>query len=214
MNLATAIRLYAQAAGTASEGSSLTHPPGLITDTPKVRDIARRRLVKTNPDVDAKANPETQSDNSAFVGKPYRVMDKSYGHLISEHNSESSARHAASARPYSVVVGPNTTNSFQLQSNPAARNAARNKLLRSNPDLDCGGPGSGRRPEILDSVRRFMQNRTRVQSRNDSQILRGLGYKHQRSVKEGNVQADLYKHSLTGRNILLHRSGAWSSQKG
>lgn len=51
MNLKSTIAIHAVAGG----DSWLVHPPGLITDTPKVRDMARRRLVKTNPDVDANA---------------------------------------------------------------------------------------------------------------------------------------------------------------
>ena len=47
MKLNDTIGLYA------GGDSWLVHPPGLITDTPKVRDIARRRMVKTNPDIDA-----------------------------------------------------------------------------------------------------------------------------------------------------------------
>jgi len=129
MNLSTAIKLYATAAGTGSEGSSLINLPGDPNNDIRVKDIARRRLVRTNPDVDA-GNPDTQSDNAAFVGKPWRVQDISYGHLISEHDSEASAQHAAQARPYSKVVGPNTTDSFQLQSNPKVRDMVRRKLKR------------------------------------------------------------------------------------
>jgi hypothetical protein len=132
MNLATAIKLYA-AAGTGSEGSSLINV-GRVNDEangPQVKDISRQRLVKSNPDVDgAKDSPDSQSDNAAMVGKPYRVVDKSYGHVVSEWDTEEEAKHAALGRPYSIVVGPNTTDSFQLQSNQKVRDMARRKLLR------------------------------------------------------------------------------------
>jgi hypothetical protein len=122
MNLATAIALYA-------DGSSLinSNPDEDI----RVKDRARRRLSKSNPDVDgAKDSPDTQSDNAAMVGKKYRVVDQSYGHVVSEHDSTASAKRAALARPYSKVVGPNTTDSFQLQSNPKVRDMVRQKHLR------------------------------------------------------------------------------------
>jgi hypothetical protein len=101
MNLATAIALYCTAAGTGSEGSSVVNP-NWANDL-QVRDIARRRLVKTNPDVDANS-PDSQADNAAFTGKKYRVQDKSYGQYISEHDSTESAEKAATARPYSRVL--------------------------------------------------------------------------------------------------------------
>lgn len=131
MNLATAIKLYATAAGTSSEGSNLVSPN--IGNDLRVKDIARHRQVKTNPDVDgAKLSPDSQTDNAAFVGKKYRVVDHpGYGHVISEHDSSASARHAAQTRPYSIVVGPNTTDSFQLQSNQKVRDMVRKKLART-----------------------------------------------------------------------------------
>jgi hypothetical protein len=101
VNLATAIALYATAAGTGSEGSSLVN--NNAGNDLRVKDIARRRLVKTNPDVDANS-PDSQTDNAAFTGKKYRVQDKTYGHYISEHDSTESAETAATARPYSRVL--------------------------------------------------------------------------------------------------------------
>lgn len=77
-------------------------------------------------------SPDSQTDNAAFTGKPYRVVDISYGHVISEHGTSSSARHAASARPYSRVVGPNTTDSFQLQSNQKVRDMVRKKYRKNH----------------------------------------------------------------------------------
>ena len=101
MNLKSTISLYAVAGG----DSSLVHPPGLVTDTPKVRDMARKRLVKTNPDVDAaKYKEKSQTDENAFTGKKFRVQDTKYGHMISEHEDEDDARHAALTRPYSRVL--------------------------------------------------------------------------------------------------------------
>src|ERR1039458_9015660 len=50
MKLNSTIDLYEICA---AGDSWLVHPPGLVTDTPQVRDMARRRLVKTSPDVDA-----------------------------------------------------------------------------------------------------------------------------------------------------------------
>lgn len=49
MNLKTAMSLYAGQSG----GSSLVDSPDTVTDTPKVRDMARRRLSKSNPDIDS-----------------------------------------------------------------------------------------------------------------------------------------------------------------
>jgi hypothetical protein len=126
MNLATTIALYATAAGTGSEGSSLTMRPGDPNNGPEVRDIVRQRLAKNNPtDVDA-GNPDQQSDNAAFVGKKYRVQDKQYGHLISEHDSSTSAETAATARPYSRVL-----RHTDWQQTQTSRNAARRKLKKN-----------------------------------------------------------------------------------
>ena len=127
MNLKSTIALH----GTGE--TWLNHPPGLITDTPKVRDIARRRLVRTNPDVDAakvtyKEKPQT--DENAFIGKKLRVQDTKYGHLISEHDNESSAKQAMLARPYSRILRhrePNQTAEF--------RNKTRKKVVNTNPDI-------------------------------------------------------------------------------
>jgi len=131
------------------------------------------------------SSPDVQTDNAAFVGKKYRVIDHpGYGHVISEHDSTASAKHAALARPYSIVVGPNTTDSFQLQSNQKVRDMVRKKAIQG------GGPGSGRH----------------------KQILTALGYKYQGQVKQGNIKADLYRHSVSHRQTLVHSSGAWSTK--
>lgn len=124
MKLDTAIKLYATAAGTGSEGSSLVSPN--IGNDIRVKDIARQRLVKTNPDVDAES-PDTQSDNAAFAGKKYRVQDTHYGQYVSEHDSTESAQHAAQARPYSRVL--KHTEWSQTQK---SRDMARAKLARKH----------------------------------------------------------------------------------
>src|SRR5208282_1004958 len=67
----------------------------------------------------------------------------------------------------------------------------RKKLARDS-EINAGGPGSGRHKEILT----------------------GLGYKFQGHVKEGKVQADLYRHPISTRQVLVHGSGAWSTKKG
>ena len=100
MKLATAIVLYANA----GYGSSLIDLPGDPNETLEAKDRVRRRLVKTNPDVDAALSPDSQTDNAGFVGKKYRVQDVSYGQYVSEHDSTESANHAANARPYSRVL--------------------------------------------------------------------------------------------------------------
>lgn len=77
MKLKSTIDLFAVAGG----DSYLNHPPGLITDTPKVRDIARKRLVKTNPDVDA-GGPGSGRRSTGLSKKErektYRKSDKAY----------------------------------------------------------------------------------------------------------------------------------------
>ena|ERR1039458_1212921 len=109
----------------------LNHPPGLVTDTPQVRDIARKRLVKTNPDVDAAQYKEkSQTDEAAFIGKKFRTQDTKYGHLLNEYDSSAEATKASLARPYTRVLRhqePNNTASN--------RNKTRKKLVRTNPDI-------------------------------------------------------------------------------
>jgi hypothetical protein len=125
MNLATTIALYC-------DGSSLVNSNP--DEDRRVIDRARRRLVKTNPDVDAnmvKLSPDSQTDNAGFTGKKYRVVDISYGHNVSEHDSTASAEYAAQGRPYSKVIGRTTTDGFQLTSNQKVRDMVRNKLKRS-----------------------------------------------------------------------------------
>lgn len=100
MKIDTAIILYAMESNQSQSGSSIVNLPDKLV-TPKLRDVVRKRLVKTNPDVDAGI---TESDNAAFVGKKYRVQDTHYGHLISEHDNEASAEKAANARPFSRVL--------------------------------------------------------------------------------------------------------------
>jgi hypothetical protein len=100
MNIKSTIELFAGQSG----GSSLL--PRRIEDTPAVRDIARKRLVRpfASPDVDAQHYKEgSQKDNATF-SKKYRVVDTKYGHEISEHDSSEEAHRAALARPYSKVM--------------------------------------------------------------------------------------------------------------
>ena len=117
--------IYATAAGGQTEGSDLVN----INETPDVRDKVRERLVKTNPDVDAHADQQT--DSAAFLGKKYVVQDTKYGHYISEHDNSDSASTAEDARPYSRVIQPP-----ELQSLPQIRDKVRKKLMTRNPDVD------------------------------------------------------------------------------
>lgn len=127
MKLNSTISLY----GGQSGGSSLINTPGNATDTPAVRDIARKRMVKTNPDVDAaKYKEKSQTDENVFTGKKLRVQDIKYGHLISEHDNESSATTAMLARPYSRILRQEEPN--QSSKN---RNKTRKKLVNTNPDI-------------------------------------------------------------------------------
>lgn len=127
MRLKDTLSLY----GVAGGDSYMNHPPGLITDTPKVRDIARKRLVKTNPDVDAaKYKEDSQTDENAFVGKKFKVQDTKYGHYTSEHDDKKTADIASLARPYSrVLTQPEPS---QVQKN---RDKTRKKLVEGNPDV-------------------------------------------------------------------------------
>ena len=128
------IALYATAAGGQSGGSSLINYPGSPADKanePGVRDVARRRLVKTNPDVDAMSTNETQqTDAAGFVGKKYLVQDTKYQHLVSEHDSSASAGLAEQARPYSRVIKTDWKNTQK------ARNASIKKTAKVNPDVE------------------------------------------------------------------------------
>ena len=121
MKIDSTIRLYG------AGDSWLVHPPGLITDTPAVRDIARRRLVKTNPDIDASAL--SQKDNAAFIGKKYRTQDLKYGHLVGEFDSSGEAQKASLARPYTRVLRHEEPNQSQK-----TRNKTRKKAIQTNPD--------------------------------------------------------------------------------
>jgi DNA-directed RNA polymerase subunit RPC12/RpoP len=163
MKLGSTIDLYA------AGDSWLVHPPGLKTDTPVVRDMARRRLVRTNPDVDsaavkcprcgstkyglmptdfetakcskcgknfpaksidaAKYKEKPQTDNAAFIGKRLKVQDIKYGHIISEHDNDSSATQAMLARPYSRIL-----RHPEPQFDPKNRAKTRKKLVTKNPD--------------------------------------------------------------------------------
>ncbi len=128
--LETSMVLYATAAGTQSGGSSLINKPGAIADSPAVRDEARHRLVKTNPDIDAmKLNETQQKDNAAFTGKRLIVQDTKYGHFVSEHDSSSSASLAEQARPYSRILRNPEPHNLQK-----SRDMSTKKLAKSNPD--------------------------------------------------------------------------------
>jgi len=121
MKLDTAIKLFAMDQNQSQSGSSIINLPDKLT-TPKLRDVARRRLVKTNPDIDAETQ---QADNAAFTGKKYRVQDTHYGHLISEHDDEASAKKAANARPFSRVISQP-----EWQHTQRVRDMVRKKVVR------------------------------------------------------------------------------------
>lgn len=133
MNLWSTIRCFTS--GTQSDGSSLTHPPHLITDTPAVRDIVRKRLVHHQlvllPDDVSGNNADQQSDNSSFVGKPYRTQDTKYGHLINEYDSSEAAHRSALARPYTRVLHHPEPGKSQLD-----RDAKRKQVVEHNPDTE------------------------------------------------------------------------------
>ena len=128
-NLKTTMDLYATAAGTQSGGSSLINKPGAVADSPAVRDLARHRLVKTNPDIDGQ-NETQQKDNAAFTGKRLVVQDTKYGHFVSEHDSSGSASLAQQARPYSRILRNPEPHNLQK-----SRDMSINKAAKSNPDI-------------------------------------------------------------------------------
>jgi hypothetical protein len=72
MKLDTAIQLYA-AAGTASEGSSVVSPN--YANDMRVKDTARRRLVKTNPDIDSKGGKSTWKRRNKKYSRKYPLKD-------------------------------------------------------------------------------------------------------------------------------------------
>lgn len=101
MNIKSTLEIFAGQSG----GSSLL--PRRIEDTPAVRDIARKRLVRpfASPDVDAQYyKEESQKDNAAFIGKPFRTVDTKYGHYLGEYDTEEEANKAAMVRPYTKVL--------------------------------------------------------------------------------------------------------------
>jgi hypothetical protein len=130
-NLKTTMDLYATAAGTQSGGSSLINKPGAVADSPVVRSLSRKRLVRTNPDIDAEmsTNETQQTDSAGFTGKRLKVVDTKYGHYVSEHDSSSSAQQAKDARPYSKVIRAPDWNNLQR-----VRNINRTKALVENED--------------------------------------------------------------------------------
>lgn len=72
-----------------------------------------------------------QTDSSSLVGRKYQVVDTKYGHVISEHDNPEEAETAARARPWSKVVSyPNPANTQK------ARDMARQRLVKTNPDVD------------------------------------------------------------------------------
>lgn len=71
-----------------------------------------------------------QTDAAGMVGKKHRVQDTHYQNIISEHDSTSSAAHAALARPYSRVLKHKIPNQTQK-----SRNAAIKKMKEENPDV-------------------------------------------------------------------------------
>jgi hypothetical protein len=64
-------------------------------------------------------------------GQKWYVVDKGYGHVISEHESEEEAKKASLARPYSKVL----SNPEQIDT-PEIRDIARKRMVRHNPDVD------------------------------------------------------------------------------
>lgn len=78
-----------------------------------------------------KAAAGGQTDSSSLIGRKYQVVDTKYGHVISEHDDPDEAEHAAQARPYSKVLShPNPAMT------PEVRDIARQRLVKTNPDVD------------------------------------------------------------------------------
>ena len=72
-----------------------------------------------------------QTDSSSFVGRKYTVVDTHYGHPISEWDDPDSAEKAATGRPYSKVLSRPLP-----QFTPKVRDMARQRLVKTNPDVD------------------------------------------------------------------------------
>ena len=75
-----------------------------------------------------------QTDSSSFVGRKYYVQDNpavGYGHVISEHDNPEDAERAMLARPNSKV-----TSRPLPQFTPEVRDRARQRLVKTNPDVD------------------------------------------------------------------------------
>lgn len=71
-----------------------------------------------------------QKDNAAMVGKPWRVVDQGYGHVISEWDTEEQANNAMMARPDSKVI-----RNVQLDQTQSNRDAVLEHSQNNNPDI-------------------------------------------------------------------------------
>lgn len=74
----------------------------------------------------------SQTDSSSLVGRKYKVVDTKYGHIIGEYDFPEDAERAAQARPYSRVI----TSEPSIVQTPAVRDIARQRLVKTNPDID------------------------------------------------------------------------------
>lgn len=77
------------------------------------------------------ANATPQKDNAGMAGKPWRVVDRNYGHVISEWDTYDEAKNAMDARPESKILHQPVVDQLQKTRVNALR-----KLIRENPDID------------------------------------------------------------------------------
>lgn len=78
-----------------------------------------------------KNNETPQKDNSAMEGKPFRVLDQGYGHVISEHDTYEDAYKAMMARPGSKIL-----TQPELPQTQQNRDKVTQHSQEHNPDVD------------------------------------------------------------------------------
>ena len=88
---------------------------------------------------------------SSKMGRNYQTVDKQYGFVVHEDQTPSEAEKAALARPYTRVQSQP-----DVSTTPEVRDLARKRLVKTNPDIDAGGPGSGRHKELMTLKQQFL----------------------------------------------------------
>lgn len=131
-----------------------------------------------------------QTDSSSLIGRKYRVVDTKYGHDIGEYDTPSEAEKAMLARPYSKIMSHP-----DLSTTPEVRDLARKRLVKTSPDIDAGGLGSGRHKERINLLENSIAN-----IRKAMQDLKDHGT--ERMSKNG-VKMALRSHRETMRRIKL-----------